>query len=85
MTKQKQIETLCEIVDRLDAENRQLKREKQMIDAELNDARKNAIFWQKQALRQIQQSDAWQILRLFFRAGGKLPEKEKKQKLFTME
>ena len=83
MTKQKQIETLCEIVDRLDAENRQLKREKQMIDAELNDARKNAIFWQKQALRQIQQSDAWQILRLFFRAGGKLAGKEKK--LFTME
>ena len=86
MTKQKQIETLCEIIDRLDSENRQLKREKKMINAELQDARKNAMFWQEQALRLMSQSEAVQEIRMIFGAGTvRTVPKEKKKKLFTMD
>ncbi|MBR3552968.1 MAG: hypothetical protein IKN72_06235 [Clostridia bacterium] len=86
MTKQKQIETLCEIIDRLDSENRQLKREKKMINAELQNARKNAMFWQEQALRLMNQSEAVQEIRMIFGAGTvRTVQKEKKKKLFTMD
>lgn len=86
MTKNRQIEILCETVDRLDTENRQLKKEKQTIDAELRDARKNAIFWQKQALRLMGSHPAVLEIKALVAAGAvPVPKKKEKSRLFTMD
>ena len=86
MTKQRQIEILCETIDRLDTENRQLKREKQQLAEELAETRKNAIFWQKQALRLMGTHPAVLELRALFATGAvPVPKKKEKSRLFTMD
>lgn len=86
MTKKKQIDVLTRTLGDYRKENRLLKREKQQLIEELNEARKNAIFWQKQTMRLMETHPTVVELRALFAAdAAPVPKKKEKSRLFTME
>ena len=83
MTKKKQIDVLTRTIGDYRKENRQLKKANRLLAEEAAESRKNAIFWQEQALRLMKNHPTVQEISVMFKATADLPKKQ--QRLFTMD